>query len=272
VCSLWPQCGHLETTQAVTLKSGSSMTLLQFLNLPGYGENCIRKISCFSVRVGACCTGLPVGSPIKENPGELGFQSAASDGHRHTPRGHNLNYTIWTLYAESVSSNQAPFTQGPAPFTKGRAPFPINQANLGMPFSQGCALLKGACTLSYQPGKLGHALLTRARPPKKGCPASQVKRRPSATGLLLRTHSDGPVSQTCLLRLLRRELLRTVTLDDSTPQRRISELRVWSYEPFIVFAPSSSGYTSGKNLEVLYIPITETIKTYHEIMRFISRN
>jgi hypothetical protein len=68
-----------------------------------------------------------------------------------------------------------------------------------------------------------------------------------------RTHSDGPVSQTCLLRLLRRELLRAVTLDDSTPQRRISELRVWSYEPFIVFAPSSSGYTSGQNLEVLYI-------------------
>jgi hypothetical protein len=69
-----------------------------------------------------------------------------------------------------------------------------------------------------------------------------------------RTHSDGPVSQTCLLRLLRRELLRAfATLDDSTPQRRISELRVWSYEPFIVFAPSSSGYTSGQNLEVLYI-------------------
>ncbi len=42
-----------------------------------------------------------------------------------------------------------------------------------------------------------------------------------------------------------------VTLDDSTPQRRISELRVWSYEPFIVFAPSSSGYLSGQNLEVL---------------------
>ncbi len=86
------------------------------------------------------------------------------------------------------------------------------------------------------------------------------------------THSDGPVSQTCLLRLLRRELLRAVTLDDSTPQRRISELRVWSYEPFIVFAPSSSGYTRGQNLKVLYILITEIIKTHQEIMRFISRN
>ncbi len=70
VCGLWPQCGHLETTQAVTLKSGLSMTLLQFMNLPGCGESCIRKFSCFSVRVGACCTGLPAGLPIKENPGE----------------------------------------------------------------------------------------------------------------------------------------------------------------------------------------------------------
>jgi hypothetical protein len=82
------------------------MTLLQFLNLPGCGENCIRKFSCFSAGKGAYCTGLPAGLPIKENPGEPGFQSAASDGHRHTPRGHNLNYTIWTLYAESVSSQQ----------------------------------------------------------------------------------------------------------------------------------------------------------------------
>jgi hypothetical protein len=43
VCGLWRQCGQLETTQAVTLKSGSSMTLLQFLNLPGFGGNCIRS-------------------------------------------------------------------------------------------------------------------------------------------------------------------------------------------------------------------------------------
>ncbi len=40
---------------------------------------------------------------------------------------------------------------------------------------------------------------------KVNVPRVQVKRRPSATGLLLRTHSAGPVSQTCL-RLLRREL------------------------------------------------------------------
>jgi hypothetical protein len=45
---------------------------------------------------------------------------------------------------------------------------------------------------------------------------------------------------------------RAATLDDSTPQHRISELRVWSYEPFIVSASSSSG-TSVQNLEVVYI-------------------
>ena len=101
------------------------------------------------------------------------------------------------------------------------------------------------------------------------CPASQVKKNQAH---LLRRE---PLSWFCVsdLLLLRGESwLRSETLDDSTPQRRISELRVWSYEPFIVFAPSSSGYTSGQNLKVLYILITEIIKTYQEIMRFISRN
>jgi hypothetical protein len=37
------------------------------------------------------------------NPRPVGPQSAASDRHRHSPREHNLNYTIWTLYAEPVS-------------------------------------------------------------------------------------------------------------------------------------------------------------------------
>jgi hypothetical protein len=37
------------------------------------------------------------------NPRPVGPQSAASDRHRHTPCEHKLNYTIWTLYAESVS-------------------------------------------------------------------------------------------------------------------------------------------------------------------------
>ena len=60
------------------------------------------------------------------------------------------------------------------------------------------------------------------------CPASSGKEKTKCDRIAPRTHSAGPVSQTCLLRLLRRELLRAfVTLDDSTPQRRISELRVW---------------------------------------------
>jgi len=62
-----------------------------------------QKFSYFSVGVWAGCTGLPAGLPIKENLGDTRLQSTASDGHCHTPRGHNLNYTIWTLYAESVS-------------------------------------------------------------------------------------------------------------------------------------------------------------------------
>ncbi|MFN9906724.1 MAG: hypothetical protein ACK56F_11480, partial [bacterium] len=65
-----------------------------------------QKFSCFSLRKGAYCAGLPARLPIKENPGEPGLQSAASDRHHHTPRGHNLNYTIWILYAESESAQQ----------------------------------------------------------------------------------------------------------------------------------------------------------------------
>jgi hypothetical protein len=84
------------------------------------------KFNCFSVRVQTCCTGLPPRLPIKEIPGEPGFQSAASDGHRHTPRDHNLNYTIWTLYAESVGF--------PVNVTLlWDTPTPIYQANWGAP-------------------------------------------------------------------------------------------------------------------------------------------
>jgi len=102
VCGLWPQYGQLETTQAITLKSGSSRTSLQFLNLPGLGRNCIRSsvISAWGWGQGvlpACWVAY------KSRPRRTSGQSTASDGHCHTPRGHNLNYTIWTLYAESVS-------------------------------------------------------------------------------------------------------------------------------------------------------------------------
>jgi len=91
--------------------------------------------------------------------------------------------------------------------------------------------------------------------------------------LLLCTHSAGPVSQTCFLWSKRQELLCTVvTLDDSTQQRRISELRVWSYEPFIVFAQSSSGYTSGQNLEVLYIIRNSIWNIFKIIQRIIEKH
>ncbi len=59
------------------------------------------KVQLFQRRKGAFCTDLPAGLPIKENLGDPSLQSAASDRHRHTLRGHNLNYTIWILYAES---------------------------------------------------------------------------------------------------------------------------------------------------------------------------
>jgi hypothetical protein len=48
-CSLWPRYGHLETTQAVRRKSGSCMSLQQFLNSSGCGEKLIQISACFSV-------------------------------------------------------------------------------------------------------------------------------------------------------------------------------------------------------------------------------
>ena len=121
VCGLWVQCGHLETTQAVRLKSGSSRTLPQFLNLPGCGENCIRK---FQHEGGGMLYWPACWVAYKRKSWRAGLQSAASDGQRHTPCGHNLNYTIWTLYAESVSSHQVPFTPGCSSFTQGHTLLP----------------------------------------------------------------------------------------------------------------------------------------------------
>jgi hypothetical protein len=87
------------------------------------------------MRVQTCYTGLPPRLPIKEIPGEPGFLSGASDGHRHTPRDHNLNYTIWTLFAESVgfSVNVILLWGTPTPIYQATwdAPTPIYQANWG---------------------------------------------------------------------------------------------------------------------------------------------
>jgi hypothetical protein len=46
---LWPWYGHLETRQAVRLKSRSNGSLRQFLNFPGCGENFCQSSACFSM-------------------------------------------------------------------------------------------------------------------------------------------------------------------------------------------------------------------------------
>ena len=103
------------------------------------------------------------------------------------------------------------------------------------------------------------------------CPASQVKRRPKCD----RIAPSHPLSWPCVsdLLLLKGESWQRAfaTLDDSTPQRRISELRVWSYEPFIVFAPSSSGYLSGQYLEVLYIIRNSIWNIFKIIQKIIKK-
>jgi hypothetical protein len=48
-CGLWPQHGHFETTQMARLKSRSNVSLWQFLNFPGCGENLSQSSACFSV-------------------------------------------------------------------------------------------------------------------------------------------------------------------------------------------------------------------------------
>ncbi len=108
--------------QAVKPKSRSSGSFWQFVKLPF----------------------LLSRMPIKQNPGERSLQSEASDQHHHTPRDQILNYTIWTLFAESVSilqiyysdslhtnSNQSAITarQLSKPPNQ-RAPMPINQPSV----------------------------------------------------------------------------------------------------------------------------------------------
>jgi hypothetical protein len=89
--------GHLETMQAVRLESRSA-GLYPVHETTWLWRKLHPKFSSFSVRVQACCTGLPARLPIKEILGEPGLQSAAIHGLCHTPCEHNLNYTIWTLW------------------------------------------------------------------------------------------------------------------------------------------------------------------------------
>ncbi len=162
---LWPRCGHLETTQAVRLKSGSSMSIQQFIKFSDCGENCIWKFNVFQCgpgrRMQACCTGLPSRMPIKVNRGEPALQPAASDGQRHNPCEHNLNYTIWTLFAESV---RFPIN---APLLKG-AHSEINHSTASSQFNQ---LFNPACALQS---------IIQPRPyscQRTMCPGLRVNRR-----------------------------------------------------------------------------------------------
>ncbi len=138
------------------------MTLLQFLNLPGFGGNCIRKFICFSVRVGAWCTGLPTGLPIKEYLGDTSLQSTASDGHHHTPRGHNLNYPSgYCMLNQEVKLFNV--TLWAHPFQKGRAlSHPPSQSEHALP-ERGAPSPKGA-----RPLQKGRALSKRGAPSPKG--------------------------------------------------------------------------------------------------------
>ncbi len=78
------------------------------------------------------------------------------------------------------------------------------------------------------------------------CTVPVLSREPQKKKTQTRTDcSAAPTHQALCLRLASmykaESWQRAVFLDNSTPQCRISELRVWSYEPFIAFASSSSG-------------------------------
>ncbi len=102
-------------------------------------------------------------------------------------------------------------------------------------------------------------------------PVPRVRWRRPKCGLITPPHLlSWPCVSDLLTDLKGESWLRAVTLNDSTPQWRISELRVWSYEPFIVPASSSSGSTCGQNLEVLYI-IRDSIWNIFKIVQYIIK-
>ncbi len=157
----WSRYGHLEITQVVRLKSREIKQVVTSVHeWPSCGENCIQKFSCFSVRKGGMLYWPACWVAYKRKSWRAWTLVCSSDQHRYTPRGHNLNYTIWILYAESLTSHQChsplgmPWSTGARPFQSIRqlwarpsprgAPFPIYKENLGAPSLQGRALLTGA--------------------------------------------------------------------------------------------------------------------------------
>jgi hypothetical protein len=92
-CGLWPQYGHLETTQAVPLKLRSSVSLQQFVNSPAVKKTAfkVQRVSVWPGRESADMLYQPACQvAYKRIPGEPGLQSAASNRHRHTLREPNL--------------------------------------------------------------------------------------------------------------------------------------------------------------------------------------
>ena len=75
------------------LSSGNDLTV----------ERSASKSSAVAVERGGILYWPAWWAGYKSRPRRTSGQSAASDRHSHTPGGHNLNYTIWILYAESVS-------------------------------------------------------------------------------------------------------------------------------------------------------------------------
>ncbi len=93
-----------------------------------------------------------------------------------------------------------------------------------------------------------------------------------AAKILLRTYSAGPVSPICY-DLKGRELATRCNprwLDKpQTPVMCV--IRVWPYATFIVFASSSSGKTSGQNLEVLNIIRTSIWNIFKIIQKIMKK-
>jgi len=102
VATSWPQDGFLTTSQAITMNPRSQWSLFEFGKWLNCERICIQKFSCCSGERGHFVL-VAWWAGYKSRPRRISGQSAASDRHSHTPRGHNLNYTIWILYAESVS-------------------------------------------------------------------------------------------------------------------------------------------------------------------------
>jgi hypothetical protein len=97
MASIWPSGDITDGQKEVKI----TMSIIQFIDLTV--KKSASKSSAVSAQEGGILYWPACWMPIKENLGGPSLQSAASDQHRHTLHGHNLNYTIWILYAESVS-------------------------------------------------------------------------------------------------------------------------------------------------------------------------